>query len=179
MPRGTQVKRDRLVITVGRGASLAGSKPPSTLYLVRKGPHWRRDCPPRYRSQRSDSQDNWDWRCLGVPTQVFVLITPEEPQVLITVEGQSISFGYSGKFLCAHWSSWSTFLQIHYHNGTVWMSQMLLFQSSFKLQLGLCTIFSQLSICAGVSLPPSGKGYSEQGPGLCFSWIWSLLFLSH
>jgi len=42
-------------------------------------------------------------------------------------------------------------------------------QSSFKLQLGLCTIFSQLSICAGVSLTPSGKGYSEQGPGLCFS----------
>ena len=35
---------------------------------------------------------NQDWRCLGVPTQAPVLITPEEPQVLITVGGQSIDF---------------------------------------------------------------------------------------
>ena len=55
-----------------------------------KGPHWRRDYPPRPRPQGSDSQNNRDWRCPGVPTQV--LITPEEPQVLITVEGQSIHF---------------------------------------------------------------------------------------
>ena len=40
----------------------------------------------------SDSQDNQDWRCPGVPTQAPVLITPEEPQVLIIVGGQSVDF---------------------------------------------------------------------------------------
>ena len=30
--------------------------------------------------------------CLGVPTQAPILITPEEPWVLITVGGQSIAF---------------------------------------------------------------------------------------
>ena len=57
-----------------------------------QGPHWRRDCPQRHRFQGSDSQDNQDWRCPGVPTQAPVLITPEEPQVLITVGGQSVDF---------------------------------------------------------------------------------------
>ena len=52
------------------------SKPPPALCLALKGPHWRRDCPPRYRPQRLDSQDNGDWRCLGVPKQAPFLITP-------------------------------------------------------------------------------------------------------
>ena len=54
--------------------------------------HWKRDCPQSHRSQESDSQDNQDWRCPGVPTQAPVLITPEEPWVLIIVGGQSIGF---------------------------------------------------------------------------------------
>ena len=57
-----------------------------------RGPHWRKDCPPRPRPQGSDSQNNRDWRCPGVPPQALVLITPEEAQVLISVEGQSIHF---------------------------------------------------------------------------------------
>ena len=48
------------------------------------------------------------------------------------------------------------------------MSQMLLFQSSFKLQLGLWSVFSRVSNHARVSLTPSGEGYTEQGSGLCF-----------
>ena len=45
----------------------------------------------------------WTEGAPGVPTQAPVLITPEEPQVLITVEGQSVvSFGHRGKFLSAH-----------------------------------------------------------------------------
>ena len=68
------------------------SKPPPASCPVCKGPHWRRDCPQRHRFQGSDSKDNQDWRCLGVPTQAPVLITPEEPRVLITVGGQSIDF---------------------------------------------------------------------------------------
>ena len=51
--------------------------------------HWKRDCP---QGCRSEFQDNQDWRCLGVPTQAPVLITPEEPQVLITARGQSVNF---------------------------------------------------------------------------------------
>ena len=82
--------------------------------MVCKGLYWRRDCPLRYRPQGSDSQDNRDWKCLGVPTQAPVPITPEEPQVLITVGGQSVDFfGHWGNFLCAHWSPWSAFLPIH------------------------------------------------------------------
>ena len=57
-----------------------------------KGPYWRRDCPLRCRSQVLDSQDNWDWMCPGVPTQSPILMTPEEPQVLITVGDQSLNF---------------------------------------------------------------------------------------
>ena len=59
---------------------------------VCKGPHWRRDCPQRHRFQGSDSQDNQDWRCLGVPTQAPVLNTPEVPRVLMIVGGQPIDF---------------------------------------------------------------------------------------
>ena len=68
------------------------SKPPLAPCPVCKGPHWRRDCPQKHRFQRLDSQDNQDQRCLGVPTQAPVLITPEEPWVLIIVGGQSIDF---------------------------------------------------------------------------------------
>ena len=71
------------------------SNPPPAPCLVCKGPHWKRDCPQRRRSPGLDSQDNQDWRCLGVPTQAPILITPEEPRVLIIVGSggnQSISF---------------------------------------------------------------------------------------
>ena len=61
---------------------------------VCKEPDWRRDCPLRCRLQGLDSQDNLDCRCLGVPTQAPILMTTEEAQVLITVEGQSTGFGH-------------------------------------------------------------------------------------
>ena len=54
--------------------------------------HWKRDCPQRCRLQGLDSQDNQDWRCLGVPTQAPILITPEEHRVLITVGDKSVDF---------------------------------------------------------------------------------------
>ena len=134
------------------------SKPPPAPCPVCKGPYWRRDCPPRCRPQRLSSQDNQDQRCPGVPTQAPILMIPEEPQVFNTCGGSisQFSFGHWGNFLCAHWSPWPTFLLIHYHNGTVWTSQMLLFQSSFKLQLGLCTIFSSFWSCQ--NLPHSFWG---------------------
>ena len=56
------------------------------------------------------------------------------------------------------------------------MSQMLLFQSSFKLQLGLCAIFTRVSDRARVSLTPFGEGYTKQGPCLCFHEYGALPF---
>ena len=88
---------DGLAITVeGRGTSSGIalrhlSRPPAPCPVFR-GPQWKRDCPQRCRSPGSDSQDNHDCRCPGVPTQAPVLITPEEPRVLITVGSQSIDF---------------------------------------------------------------------------------------
>ena len=97
MPRGTQVKRDGLAITVDRREHLKwdcpqASKPSPAPYLVCKGPYWRKDCPLRARPQRSDSQGTQDWRRPGAPTQAPILITPGEPWVLITVGGQSVDF---------------------------------------------------------------------------------------
>ena len=76
------------------------SKLPPAPCLVCKGPHWRRDCPKRCRFQGLDSQDNQDWRCPGIPTEAPVLITPEEPQVLITVGANPlISFWTLGQLI--------------------------------------------------------------------------------
>ena len=119
------------------------SKPLLAPCLICKGPHWRRHCPQRYRPQGSDSQDNQDLRSPGVPTQAAILITFEEPWVIITVGGQSVSFLLDTKanYSVLTESPWLTFHPIYYCNGAVWMSQTL-FQSSSKLQLGLCSIFS-------------------------------------
>ena len=54
-------------------------------------------------------------------------------RVLITGGPVSwFSFGHWGNFLCAHWSPWSTFPPVYYHNGTVWLRQKLLFQLSLS-----------------------------------------------
>ena len=107
-----------------------------------------------------------------VPTQAPILITPEEPRVLVTVGGvnQSIFFWTLGQLsLCSLEPRVCFPPDPQPHNGAVWMSQILLFQSSFKLQLGLCVVFSCVSDHAGVSLTPSGEGYTEQGPRPLFS----------
>ena len=137
VPRGTQVKRDGLFSTVERrgissGIALRHLSHPQ-LRPVCKGPHWRRDCSLRCRPQGSDSEDNLDWRCLGVPTQVPILITPKEPWVLIIVEGQSVEFLWTlGQLSLSSLKPVVRFSPEHYSNGTVWMSQTLLCQSSFK-----------------------------------------------
>ena len=69
------------------------SKSPPAPCQVFKGPHWRGDCPLRHGPQGSDLQENQDWRCPGVPTQALILITPEEPQVLITGGGRGEEAG--------------------------------------------------------------------------------------
>ena len=90
------------------------SKLPPAPCPVCKRPYWSRDCPQRCRFQGSDSQGNQDWRCPGVPTQAPILITPEEPWVLITVcRGGVILwflFRHCGNFLFAYWSPWPSCL---------------------------------------------------------------------
>ena len=132
------------------------STPPLAPCLVCKGPRWRRNCPLRHRPQGSDSQDNQDCPrgSHTSPCPNTIWVTPGINNCGGPIS--QFSFGHWGNFLCAHWSPWPTFLLIHYHNGTVWTSQMLLFQSSFKLQLGLCTIFSSFWSCQ--NLPHSFWG---------------------
>ena len=80
------------------------SKPPPVPCSVCKGRHCKRDCPQTCRSPGSDSQDNQDRRCLGIPIQVSVLITSEKPRVLITAEGpiHQFPFRYWGNLLHAY-----------------------------------------------------------------------------
>ena len=137
---------------------------------VCKGPHWKRDCPQKHRSPGSDSQDNQDWRCPGVPTQAPVLITHEEPRILIIVRGQS------GNLTLCLLKPRSTFFPICFHNGTVWTSQKVLFQLFFFMQLGFCAIFTRVSDHARIYLTPFGEEYTEQGPCLCFHEYGALPF---
>ena len=48
------------------------------------------------------------------------------------------------------------------------MSQKVLFQLFFILQLGICAVFTRVSDRFRISITPFGKGYTEQGPCLCF-----------
>ena len=174
MPRGTQVKKCGLIITVERRGISSG--------IARR----HLSCPWLHVWSAKDHAGG-ETALWGIGPRGQTLRTirtegaqgphttphPNNPWGTLGINncGGPISqffFGHWGKFLCPHWSPWPAFLPIHYRNGTIWTSQMLLFQTSFKLQLGLCTIFSWVSIRTGVSLTLSGEGYTEQGPGLCF-----------
>ena len=137
---------------------------------VCKGPHGRRDCPQRHRPQRSDSQDNQDWSCPGVPTQAPILITSEETWVLITAVGQSVDFlsdtGATYSVLTeapGPLSSWSTTV--------IWLSgwaKRYYFSCPLSCNWDSVLFFTWVFDHARVSLTPLGEGYTEQGPCLCF-----------
>ena len=167
------------------GCSQVSKSPPAPCQVF-KGPHWRGDCPLRHGPQGSDLQENQDWRCPVVPTQAPILITHEEPQVLITggvglgsgwgeAQISRFPFRHWGNLLHAYWSPWPTFSLIHYSNGAVWKSQTLLFQLSSKLQLKLCCFHTNFWLCQSVP-HPFGEGYTEQAPCLCFHEYGALLF---
>ena len=102
MPRGTQVKRDGLAITVERRGTLSGialrhlSHPQLNVRSAKD--HTGRETAPRGVGFTGWTQD------LKVPTQAPVLITPVEPQVLITVGGliRLFPFRYWDNLLCAY-----------------------------------------------------------------------------
>ena len=135
-----------------------------------QGPHWRRDCPQKCSFQGSNSQDNQEWRCLGIPTQAPVLITPEEPCVLKPGWGEAIHqfpFSYWGKFLCAYWSpplsSQSAFIV-----GLSGWAKRFYFSCSLSCNWDTVLFFTLVSDRARVSLTPFVEGYTEQDPCLCF-----------
>ena len=155
------------------------SKLPPAPGLVCKGRYWRRDCPPRCRPQGSGSQDNQDWRCLRVPTQAPILITPEEPQILITMAGRSVDFLLDPE---------ATFSVLTEAPGPLSSGSTTIiglsgpakcYYASHPLSYNWDSVlFSWVSNRARVSLTASGEGYTEQGPGLwfhkygtcCFNW---------
>ena len=173
-PRGTQVKRDGLVTTMERRGILSGIalkclSHPQLLCLVCKGPYWQRDCPLKCRPQASDSQGNWDWRCPGVPTQVSILIILEEPWVVTTVWGQSVDFLLDTGAIFSVLTeapgslfSWSTTVM-----GLLGWAKCYYFSHPLSCSWD-SVLFSRVSNHARVSLTPSGEGYTEQSPGLCF-----------
>ena len=96
MPRGTQVKRDGIAITVerrgtSRGIALRHLRHP-WLHVQSAKDHTGRETAPRGVGFTSRISRQSGMKVPRGPPQAPVLITPEEPQVLITVGGQSVSF---------------------------------------------------------------------------------------
>ena len=140
------------------------SKPPPAPCPVRKGPHWKRNCPQRHMFQGSDSQDNQDWRCPGVPTQVPILITPQEPRVLITVGGQSINF------LLDTGATYSVLTEAPGPLSSQPTSVMGLSGrvKRYYFSYSLSCNWDSVLFSHEFLITPFGKGYTEQGPCLCF-----------
>ena len=107
MPRGTQVKREGLAITVERrgtsvGIALRHLSCPQ-LHVRSAKDHTERETAPRCVGFRGPTIKTIRTEgAQAVPTQAPILITPEEPQVLIT--GGPIRrspFRHWGSLLCA------------------------------------------------------------------------------
>ena len=181
MPRGTHVKRDGLAITVERrGTSsriaIRHLSHPSSMSSLQKTTLEERLPPEAYVSRvglsrqsglkvpggpHTSSHPNYTWGTLGINCGGPIHRFP---------------FRYWDNLLCAYWSPWPTFFPICFCNGTVWMSQKVLFQLICILQLGFCAIFTRVSDCSRISLTPFEEGYTEQGPCLCFHKYGALPF---
>ena len=186
MPRGTQVKRDGLIITAERRGISSGFalRHLSCPWLqVCKGTYWWRDCPLRCRPQGSDSQDNLDWRCPGVPTKAPVLITPEEPRVLITGGGGGESIN---QFLLDTGETFSMFTEapVPLSSWSTTIIELSGWAKHYYFSLPLScnwdsVLFShEFLIMPEAPWPLLGGIYWTRSRPLFF-WIWSLSFLSH
>ena len=181
MPRGTQVKRDGLAITVenrGTSSEIALRHPSRTqLHVWSAKDHNGGETAPQ-RSQGSDSQDNQDWRCQGAPTQTHILIAPEEPQVLLTAGGggnPSISLDTGATFSVlteapGPLSSWSASIV-----GLSGRAKRYYFSCSLSCNWS-SVLFSHEFPIVPVSFTPLGEGYAEQGPWFCFQEYEALPF---
>ena len=114
----------------------------------------------------------------GVPTQAPVLITPEEPRVLIIVGGQSVDF------LLATGATYSVLTEapgpLSSRSASIMGLSGRAKRYCFSYSLS-CNWDSVLFSCAvsdraRISLTPFGKGYTEQGPCFCFHEYGALPF---
>ena len=138
MPRGTQVKRAGLALTVERRGTSSGIalRHPShhRLPVWSATDHTERETALRGVGLRGQTLKTIRTEgAPGAPAQTLILITPEEDQVLITVGGQSVDFLLdTGALTPCLLKLLAHFLPIHFCNGTVWTSQKVLFQLFFK-----------------------------------------------
>ena len=155
------------------------SKPPLDPCVVCKGPQWQRICHKRHRFQGSDSLDNQNWRCLGVPTQATILITPEEPWVLITVGGQPIDFlldsGATYSVLSEAPGPLSS--QPTSVKGLSGLAKRHYFSCSVSYKGDVVLFSHEFLIVPESPSPLMGKDILKKCMPL-FSWIWSPPFLS-
>ena len=108
LPRGTHVKMDGLDITVERRGT-SSRIALGCLSLPQLHVRSAKDHTGEETALQGVGPRGWTLKTIrtegsqGVPTQAPVLITPEEPQVLITVEGPSVNFFWTlGQlFLCS------------------------------------------------------------------------------
>ena len=148
MPRGTQVKRDGLAVTVERRGTSSG-------IALRHLSCLRHLSRPRLHvwSTKDHTGRETALRSLGLRGRTLKTIRTEVPGGPHTSSRPNYTWGtpginncggpirrfpfrYCSNLLCAYWSPWPTFFPICFHNGTVWTSQKVLFQLFFILQLG-------------------------------------------
>ena len=142
-----------------------------------KWPHLRRGRPLRHRPQELDSQGIRDWKCLGVPIQAPILITPVEPWGLITVGGQLIDFlldtGATFSVLTKApglLSSWSTTLM----GLSGWAKR---YYFSHFLSCSWVSVLFSHEVLIKLEFPsPLLRRHILNMVQPLFSWIWSLLF---
>ena len=182
MPRGAQVKRDGLATAVKRRGTSSEialrhlSRP--RLHVRSAKDHTERETIPRGVGLWGRTQDNQDWRCPGVPTQAPVLVTPEEPRVLIIVGGQSVDF------LLDTGATYSVLTEapgpLSSRSASVMGLSGRAKRYSFSYSLSCnwdSVLFShEFSDRARISLTSFGEGYTEQGPCLCFHEYGALPF---
>ena len=96
-----------------------------------------------------------------MPTQAPTLITPEERWALITVGGQLVDFILDPG---------AAFSLLTEAPGLLLSERAKRYYFSHPLNCNWDSelFFSRVSNRARVSLTPSGEGYTEQSPGLCF-----------
>ena len=182
--RGTQVKRNGLAFTVHRSVTssriaLRHLSHPGSMSSLQGTSLEERLTPEAYNSWVRLSRQS----VLKVPKGPHTGFCPNYTWGTLSINNcggpiRQFPFRHWDNLLCAYWISWPTFFLIRFYDGTVWMSQKVVLQLFFKLQLGLCAVFTRVSDHARFSLTPFGEGYTKQGPCL-FSWIWRPLFLCH
>ena len=171
MPRAAQVERDGLAITVERRGTSSGI---ALRHLSRPWLH--------VRSAKDHTGKETALRSLGLRGRTLKTIRTEVPGGPHTSSRPNYTWGtpginncggpirrfpfrYWGNLFCAYWSPWPTSRSASVM-GLSGRAKRYYF--SYSLSCNWDSIFTRVSDRARISLTPFGKGYTEQGPCLCF-----------